>query len=418
VPKTKPPSVKELRPISLTSLLGKVAESFISQWVLSDIKSEIDPQQFGCLKGRSTTHCLLDLTNDLFKASDRPGTLSSLVSTDYSKAFDRVSHTLAIRRLIELGLRPSLVKWISDFLTNRQQMVRYHGALSESVSVTCGLPQGTILGPIIFIVYINSAARQALSKRWKFVDDLNLLETRNSSSQPPSIQQDLTDLTTWSQESQMVLHPGKCMVLHVQFSMTPRPPPPLKINDISLVEVRVMRILGLYLQSDLRWNAHVDHTYSKASQRLFLLRRLKHFNISKEDLVTVYTSYIRPVTEYSAPVWHPGLTTQLSNKIERIQRRAVRIIMGRDYTSYRDACTQLGLPSLHSRRSNLTLRFAQSLLVSDQYRHFLPSTRQNISCRQTRSANKLDIPKCRTERYRSSAIPHMVRLLNCNAPMP
>ncbi|KAI8517812.1 hypothetical protein Bbelb_038290 [Branchiostoma belcheri] len=109
----------------------KVAESFVAEWAVSDIAPEVDPQQSGCLKGRSTTHCLLDLTHELyiFKAKDQPGTLCSLVSTDFSKAFDRVSHNIAIYRLIELGLRPSLVRWISDFLTNRTQVVRYHGAL-------------------------------------------------------------------------------------------------------------------------------------------------------------------------------------------------------------------------------------------------------------------------------------------------
>ncbi|CAH1239145.1 Hypp5726 [Branchiostoma lanceolatum] len=208
----------------------------------------------------------------------------------------------------------------------------------------------------------------------------------------------------------MVLHPGKCKVLHVQFSRALRPPPPLKINDNVLEQVGIMRILGVYLQSDLKWNVHVNFIYNKASQRLFLLCRVKHFRTPKDDLVIVYTSYIRPVTEYAAPVWHPGLTAELNNKIERIQRRAVRIILGRDYTCYAEACAHLGLPSLHSRRSNLTLKFAKSLMVSEQYRHLLPPTRANISHRQTRSANNLDMPKCRTERYRTSAIPHMVRV--------
>ncbi|KAI8518922.1 hypothetical protein Bbelb_021790 [Branchiostoma belcheri] len=206
IPKSRPPSVTELRPISLTSILGKVAESFVAEWAVSDIAPEVDPQQFGCLKGRSTTHCLLDFTHELF--SDQPGTLCSLVPTDFSKAFDRVSHNIAICRLIELGLRPSLVRWISDFMTNRTQVVRYHGALSDSATVTCGFPQGTILGPLIFTAYINSASRQASSKRWKFVDDLNLLDIRHRSIPTPSLQQDLTDLDKWSHDQSMVLHPG------------------------------------------------------------------------------------------------------------------------------------------------------------------------------------------------------------------
>ncbi|CAH1230646.1 INPP5B [Branchiostoma lanceolatum] len=353
IPKSKPPSVNELRPISLTSLLGKIAESFVTQWTLSDILPQIDTQQFGCLKGRSTTHCLLDLTNEIFKATDKPGTLCSLVATDYSKAFDRVCYNVAICRLIDLGLRPSLTRWITNFLTNRRQLVRYHGVLSDNVTVTCGLPQGTLLGPLIFIAYINGAARNAVSKQWKFVDDLNLLEVRHPISAPSTIQHDLTDLENWSYDSHMKLHPGKCKVLHIYFSKVPYPTPSLKINNIELQQVKVMKILGVFLQHDLRWNSHVDAICSKSSQRLFLLRKLKHFHIPTEDLVTVYVTYVRPVLEYAATIWHSGLTTTLSNRIEKVQRRAVRIIMGADYRSYTDACVHLGLPSLQTRRLQL-----------------------------------------------------------------
>ncbi|KAI8482781.1 hypothetical protein Bbelb_394430 [Branchiostoma belcheri] len=412
IPKTKPPTINELRPISLTSLLGKVAESFIAQWVISDILPQIDPKQFGCLKGKSTTHCLLDLTNEIFKATDKPGMLCSLVSTDYSKAFDRVNHNVAIQRLIELGLRPSLTSWVVDFLRDRSQVVRYHGTLSESMTVACGLPQGTLLGPLLFIAYINSAAALAASKRWKFVDDLNLLEARNPTSKPSSLQQDLTDLDTWSHKSDMVLHPRKCKVLHVQFSKTLYIPPPLKINNIELEQVNVMKILGLYLQSDLKWNTHIDSICNKANQRLYLLRNLKHFRVPAVDLVTVYTCYIRPVLEYAAPVWHPGLTTKLCRRIENVQRRALRVILGADFISYSKACVQLNLPSLKTRREKLTLTFAKSLEQSKLHRHLLPQSRTSISGRTTRSSHKLDSVFCRTERYRSSAIPYMIRMLN------
>ncbi|XP_066267508.1 uncharacterized protein [Branchiostoma lanceolatum] len=183
----------------------------------------------------------------------------------------------------------------------------------------------------------------------------------------------------------MVLHPGKCKVMHIQFSKVASIPPPLYLNNIELKQVQVMRILGVLLQADLKWNAHVDHICNSASQRLYLLRRLKYFHVPKEDLVSVYVCYVRPVTEYAAPVWHSGLTSALSQKIEKIQRRAVRIILGSDYSGYTDACTILHLPTLHTRRSNLTLNFATSLLSSELYRHFLPPTRADIDHNRRRS---------------------------------
>ncbi|KAI8516908.1 hypothetical protein Bbelb_054890 [Branchiostoma belcheri] len=206
--------------------------SFVIHWTLSDIHSQIDTQQYGCLKGRSTTHCLLELTNEIFKATENSGTVCSLVATDYSSAFDRVCHTTAIRRLLDPGLRPPLAMWIANFLSNRRQSVRYHGTLSDSVTVT--YVQGTLLGPLIFIAYINGAARHAVCKRWKFADDLNLLEVRHPISAPSNIQKDLTDLENWSNDSHMRLHPAKCKALHILFSKVPYVAPPLSVNGIEL----------------------------------------------------------------------------------------------------------------------------------------------------------------------------------------
>ncbi|KAI8483655.1 hypothetical protein Bbelb_385930 [Branchiostoma belcheri] len=290
IPKTTPPSVEEVRPISLTSLLAKVAESFITTWAVSDILLE------------STTN-----NSDVLKEGLRP----------------------------TLGLRASLTRWRADFLTNRRQAVRYHGVVSDNITVTCGLPQGTLLGPLIFITYINSAASHAISQRWKFVDDLNMLEIRYPPTAPSYLQQDLSDLDKWSQESHMLLHPGK----------------------------------------------------------------LKHFQLSTDDLVTVYISYIRPGTEYAAAVWHSGLPVVLSKRIEKVQKRALRIILGTHYKSYKRACDQLGLPSLWSRREKLTKDFAKSLVQSTPYRHLLPPSRGNISSRVTRTSHKLDTQPCRTARY-------------------
>ncbi|KAI8514004.1 hypothetical protein Bbelb_083280 [Branchiostoma belcheri] len=143
---------------------------------------------------------------------------------------------------------------------DKRQSVRYHGTLSGSVTVTCGLPQGTLLGPLIFIAYINGAARHAVCKHWKFVDDLNLLEVRHPISAPTNIQKDLTDLENWSNDSHMRLHPAKCKVLHILFSKVPYVAPPLSVNGIELQQVQGMKILGVFLQANLRWNSHFSST--------------------------------------------------------------------------------------------------------------------------------------------------------------
>ena len=148
-----------------------------------------------------------------------------------------------------------------------------------------------------------------------------------------------------------------------------------------------------------------------ANRKLFLLRRLKRFGVSTQDLTTVYTTYIRPAMEYAAPVWHPALTRTQSTRLERLQKRACRIILGTQYKDYNAALSSLNLIPLEERRTNICLSFATKLLNSE-FKDWLPPTRKQITGRHTRNSNKLDTPMCRTMRYKNSAIPYMTDLLN------
>ncbi|KAI8493073.1 hypothetical protein Bbelb_290770 [Branchiostoma belcheri] len=262
---------------------------------------------------------------------------------------------------------------------------------------------GTLLGPLIFLAYVNSAARSAASKHWKFVDDLNLLETRNPTSSPSNMQQDLNELSLWSQAGHMKLHPKKCKVLHIQFRKIPVTPSSLTVNNIEVHQVKVLRVLGVIFQADLKWNSHVDSVCTKAYQRLYFLRKLKHFHLTTDDLLTVYTSYIRPILEYAAPVCHSGLPNKLNDRIEEVQRRALRVILGAEYTSYAAACSHLGLPTLSSRRRTLTETFAKSLLHSGQLQHILPPTRGTVSGQELPLAvHPANLKQVNNKRYRET----------------
>ncbi|KAI8513981.1 hypothetical protein Bbelb_083050 [Branchiostoma belcheri] len=155
--KTSSPDINKLRPISLTAQLAKHCERFAAHWIMQDISTNLDPRQFGCRKNRSTTHALISMLDLLYRSSSVPNTISTLITTDFSKAFDLVDHTTAVKCLIDLGVRPSLLPWICSFMSNRRQRVRYHGQVSDWQHLSCGVAQGTILGPIIFLALINSA---------------------------------------------------------------------------------------------------------------------------------------------------------------------------------------------------------------------------------------------------------------------
>ena len=413
IPKENPATISKLRPISLTPILAKVCEEFVSQWALDDMSHAIDRHQYGSIKGSSTTHCLIELLDVFYRGTDKCNTVGCLVVTDFSKAFDCVDHTLAIQSLCELGVRSEIIPWIADFLTARRQRVKYQSAISEWQTLTCGVPQGTKFGPITFIAMINSAAAGAKTHTFKYVDDLSFAEVRQA-NQPTKIEMDVQDLDGWSNSNFLKLNPSKCKVMQICFkSKDPPPAPSLKIGGKELEVVTETKLLGLNVQSNLSWESQVDSMVSKGSRRLYMLNRLKRFGLPVEDLVSVYVSYVRPVVEYATPVWHGNLTEQQSARLESIQKRACRIILGRSYDSYTEALKVTGLHMLSSRRSQLCTNFAIDCTQSDRYSEWFPlnGKTHSMKLRQTNTYHQI---RYRTERYGKSSIPFLGRLLNNN----
>ncbi|KAI8516655.1 hypothetical protein Bbelb_052360 [Branchiostoma belcheri] len=292
--------------------------------------------------------------------------------------------------------------------------MQQQGTLSAWEDLTCGLPQGTVLAPIIFVAIINCATKDVRARDWKFVDDLTIIECRLL-RQTSHLQEDLDTLERWSSESFMKLHPAKCKVMHVCFARNPPQFTSLHIDGHTLQEVHVAKLLGVWLQQDLKWDTHINYVVKQSSKRLFLLKQLKKFHLPHADLITVYICYVRPIVEYAAPVWSSCLTKTQSKQLEGIQRRACRIILGNQYTCYLEACSELSLPTLESRREELCTKFGRGLLNFPLYRNWLPPYRGEVSSRHTRSATNLDTILTKTERFRNSCIPYLVRLLNtCN----
>ncbi|XP_072037054.1 uncharacterized protein [Amphiura filiformis] len=208
IPKSKPPRADKLRPISLTDCFSKISEGFITDWVLEDIQEKIDPQQYGNIKGISTSHYLVSLLHSIHQGADKVNNIGTVVLTDFSKAFDMIDHNILISKFIRLGVRRSIVPWLCDFVSNRVQCVRYNQTLSEYRVLNGALPQGTKLGPIGFQVVINDAAQNMESdiKCWKYVDDLTLAENR-SHPQPSKLQEELTKFNDWTNTNKLSLNP-------------------------------------------------------------------------------------------------------------------------------------------------------------------------------------------------------------------
>ena len=167
----------DIRPISLTSTLSKIFESYVGQWVLEAVRctvsSKIANRQFGGLKGKSTTHELVDLLHHCYEALDKSQHIRVLF-VDYSKAFDHLDHSKLIEKLVKLEVPGCLINWLRSFLTQRRQRVMVKNAVSGWLSAHGGMPQGSWLAPLVFILFINDLSPSCLS--YKYIDDLKLSE--------------------------------------------------------------------------------------------------------------------------------------------------------------------------------------------------------------------------------------------------
>ena len=212
---------------------------------------------------------------------------------------------------------------------------------------------------------------------WKYVDDLTFAENRLS-SELSNLQGDLDDFLDWSVTNQLQLNPTKCQALQICFMRDPPPHPDLKIGHSVLAFVSTAKVLGVWLQNDLKWDTQVNYMNKNAAKRLFMLRSLKRFGFNKSELVTVYKGYIRPLLEYSDVIWHSSLTSNQTHQLERVQKRALRIILGTDYISYANALDVCDVDRLSARREQHSLKFAQSLPKCSRTSKLLPPCRYMV----------------------------------------
>ena len=399
IPKAQPITCEdETRPIALTATLSKILEDFVVTWMIDDVKDKIDPKQFGSLRGSSTTFSLIDMINNWLQALDSPKRYLRICFLDFSKAFDRINHNILIANLIALGGRRCLIPWICDFLSNRRQAVKIKESCSEWVYVNGGVPQGTKLGPVLvmlwlclILVMINDLKMKSLnSSHRKYVDDVTISEVIKATEES-CLQTELNELQQWACENDMKLNGLKCKEMVVSFLQHSDNNTPLYINDQQLELVTSFKSLGVSINNQLKWNDNVAIIVKKASKRLYILRVLRRSGIPSADLLSIYNALIRSVFEYACEVWHTSLPQYLSNKIERVQKRALRILF--PFTDYAEALSISRCSRLDDRRHSICQNTFQKIAKPClKLHHLLPSTRGNVHGRILRKIINYHFP--------------------------
>ena len=365
----------DLRPISLTAALSKILESFVFNWLAPIVMPYIDPFQFGSVKKSSTTHALVHLVHYCLSALEISNTIIRTCFIDFSKAFDLIDHHILMHKLQLLNVPPVLLNWCSSFLQNRQQRVTLRTCKSNWKEIKAGVPQGTKLGPLFFLIMVNDLSSELVSSTNNV--KLNVKRTKNFT----------------------------VSFLHSQPSVEP-----LIVDNQTLEVVNTFKLLGVYLTSDLKWTTHVRHISSKASKRLYALRILKRNGVQPSYLKTVYCSFIKPVVEYACLFWHTSLPKFLIDELEHIQKRALKIIV--PHLSYFESLIDLKLPTLEERRELLCRSFYENNYsdTSSKISHLLPEPLDHQY--RLRYPRSIPLFNARTKRYNDSFLPYCVRKWN------
>jgi hypothetical protein len=307
----------------------------------------LSPQQYGFQKKCSTIMQLLDCYND-WSAAQNNGQSVDIIYLDYAKAFDSVVHAKLLIKLKAYGISDNLLAWIEQFLMDRTHYVSIDNVHSHLQHVLSGVPQGTVLGPLLFIIYVNDMPSVVVSGvvLKLFADDSKIYKAISSVKDCILLQASLHHIVNWSFLWQLSINIDKSLVLHVGNA---NPHFVYEINGISLQAPDFVVDLGITMSKHLTFHEHVKHLLAKCYQKLFIIK--KCFEISNRDILhMLYTSYIRPILEYGTLIWAPHSDSEI-NQLEKFQRKVLSL-HGNSIT----------LESLESRRIKSDLCYYYAIL--------------------------------------------------------
>lgn len=335
------------RPISLTSVCCKIMEKLIRKAMLKHMMENklFSEQQHGFVYGRSCTTQLLQVMDKLTEILDKGGAID-IVYLDLAKAFDAVPHQRLLLKLRSYGIAGKLLEWITNFLTGRRQRVGVAGEFSAWREVLSGVPQGSVLGPILFICYINSMPETVSSFLYMYADDTKVFRRVDVDGATTELQKDLDSLVEWSEKWQLRFNADKCKVMHIGGSRNMKAV--YRMANSELHETEEEKDLGVWIDNTGKPSCHVSHAVRKANQLLGLIRR--SFTYMDAALMKqLFTSIVRPHLEYANVVWHPYLKKDIE-LLESVQHRASKMVPGLAKMRYEDRLRRMDLPTLVFRR--------------------------------------------------------------------
>ena len=342
------------RPVSLTSVVCKLLEGFIRDALYKHLVNNelLSVDQYGFCTGRSCMTQLLVTIGYWMESLDNDVPVDA-VYLDFSKAFDTVPHKRLLTKLEGYGVTGNILKWIKDFLHEREQYVSINNEQSCRLPVTSGVPQGSVLGPTLFIYYINDLSEISNTSNnihtKIFADDTKVFTEVKNEEDKTKLQKCLDDMIKWTEDWLLRFNKEKCHVMHLgknnpnyEYSMSD------KNDTLKLSCTKSEKDLGVYVDPLLNFEDHITQCTNKARKMSYLIIKTISYK-SKDIMVPLFKALIRPIVEYANTVWSPFKRKDI-NLIERIQRNFTKFIAGTSEMSYEDRLSYLNLPSLEFRR--------------------------------------------------------------------
>ena len=403
------------RPISLLPIISKTLERCIYWRFYNHVEHFISPSQHGFLRNRSCVTQLLSSFHSIGHDLDT-NTQTDILYMDFAKAFDSVDHNILLEKLRCYGVTGSVFDWFADYLSGRTQRVVVDGVASDWCSVTSGVPQGSILGPVLFIIFINDLPDiiHTGTKTALYADDTKLHRNIFSARDCDSLQESLVKLDSWSMENKLFFNASKCKVLTITRKKNP------VIYEYTLGSKKLTRVdhekdLGIMTTTNITWDLHVNTVVAKANKMLGILKRTCTSITDITIRRTLYLSLVKSQLLYASEVWSPVNNVKLAKRVEKVQRRATKWILMNGDITYKERLLSLNLLPLSYDREIKDLTFFYKALfgfVNVDLSNFVSFVNHGRT-RLSRSSDKiLQTPLCKTTTFQSSYYNRIVKIWN------
>ena len=348
------------RPVSLTAVSCKVMESILKDEITAhlEINELLNKSQHGFMKNRSCTSNLLEFLEKATSVVDS-GKGFDIIYLDFAKAFDKVPRRRLLNKVKAHGIRGPILNWIEAWLTGRRQRVVLNGKFSSWQEVLSGVPQGSVLGPLLFLIFINDldSVLEGVESMKKFADDTKIGGTVETAEDQAVIQRALDSLQQWAETWGMSFNVSKCKVMHAgkknpgyQYTMAGQ----------RLTETETEKDIGVKIQKNLKPGVQCAEAARIAQAVLGQISRAFHFR-DRHIFVRLYIQYVRPHLEFATQAWSPW-TAEDKQTLERVQQRAIKMVSGLQSKDYGERLKELGLQTLEERRHQADMAMVQQIM--------------------------------------------------------